>query len=262
MRFAVNTNLVPKPEILDKLIELSHDIPHLEIYTSNESIGAHSEYIRDGMEYKQWFANMDRLHTEGNVKGIHCMMTINSLCLASITEFMDDILAFKLKHVTRSPLMSLNILRFPSFQSPAILPDSMKQHYKKKLQDWLDDKVANGRTIDLGGWHGSILTESEVDQINRLIDYLDIVKTPHRNTAEQPKLYNDFRSFYEQYDQRRGKDFRKTFPQDFVDFIDGIELIGGEVVLGGDPATIESGYISDEVAHGWDIENDTLGVNQ
>jgi hypothetical protein len=101
----------------------------------------------------------------------------------------------------------------------------------------------------------------EVDQINRLIDYLDIIKTPHRNTAEQPKLYNDFRSFYEQYDQRRGKNFRTTFPQDFVDFIDSIELIGGEVILGGDPATTEAGYVSDEVAHGWDTKNDSLGQN-
>jgi len=261
MRFAINSNLVPKQEILDKLIELSHSIPHLEIYTSNESVSAHSEYIRDGMEYTTWWNNLDRLHTEGRVKSTHMMMTINSLCLASITEFMDDVLAFKRKHQTTSPTMSLNILRFPSFQSAAILPDHMKQFYKNKLQTWLDDRLAEGEKVDRGSWQEPILTMGEVDQINRLIDYLDIIKTPHRNTAEQPKLYNDFRSFYEQYDQRRGKNFRTTFPQDFVDFIDSIELIGGEVVLGGDPATTEAGYVSDEVAHGWDTEKDTLGQN-
>jgi hypothetical protein len=262
MRFAINTNLMPKPEILDRLIEQSHYIPHLEIYTSNEAKGPHADYIRDGMDYAQWFKNLDRLYTEGNIKGIHCMMTINSLCLASITEFMDDILQWKAKHVTRSPYMSLNILRFPSFQSAAILPDEMKQFYKNKLQLWLDDKIANGKTVNLGSWKGTILTESEIDQVTRLIDYLDIVKTPHRNTAEQPKLYNDFRSFYEQYDQRRGKDFRKTFPKDFVNFIDSIELLPEEKpMLTGDPATKEAGYISDELSHGWDIENDTLGKN-
>ena len=261
MRFAINSNLVPKQEILDKLIELSHSIPHLEIYTSNESVGAQSEYIRDGMEYATWWNNLDRLHTEGNVKSTHMMMTINSLCLASITEFMDDVLAFKRKHQTQSPTMSLNILRFPSFQSAAILPDEMKQFYKNKLQAWLDARLAEKETVNLGTWHGHILTMGEIDQINRLIDYLDIVKTPHRNTAEQPKLYNDFRSFYEQYDQRRGKNFRTTFPKDFVDFIDSIELIGGVAVHGGDPATTEAGYVSDEVAHGWDIKNDSLGQN-
>lgn len=262
MRFAINTNLVPKKEILDKLIECSHWIPHLEIYTSNESKGAHSEYIRDGMIYDQWFRNLHRLQTEGNVKGIHCMMTINSLCLASITEFMDDILEFKLAHQTRSPYMSLNIMRFPSFQSAAILPDHMKKFYKEKLQSWLEDKIGEDKKVDLGHWQGSILTESEVDQINRLIDYLDVIKTPHMNTAEQPKLYNDFRSFFEQYDQRRGKNFRETFPRDFVDFIDSIQMLPQEKSThNGDPATTESGYVSDELAHGWDVENDQLGKN-
>jgi pyruvate-formate lyase-activating enzyme len=84
LRFAINSNLVPKQELLTKLIELSHTIPHLEIYTSNESAGTHSEYIRDGMQYAQWLENLERLYTEGNVQSLHCMMTINSLCLSSI----------------------------------------------------------------------------------------------------------------------------------------------------------------------------------
>ena len=261
MRFAVNSNLVPKKEILDKLIELSHNIPRLEIYTSNESKGPHSEYIRDGMEYDQWWHNLHRLHTEGNVYGTHMMMTINSLCLASITEFMDDVLKFKREHNTVSPTMSLNILRFPSFQSCAILPDHMKQKYKEKLEKWYRLQVHKNETVFFNGWNAPILTEGERMQIERLIDYLDVVKTPHRNTAEQPKLYNDFRCFFEQYDKRRGKNFRATFPQEFVDFIDSCQIIQDEAVPQGDPATTESGYVSDEVAHGWDIKNDTLGKN-
>jgi hypothetical protein len=46
----------------------------------------------------------------------------------------------------------------------------------------------------------------------RLIDYLDLVKTPHSDTFEMPRLHNDFQQFYSQYDRRRGKDFQKTFP--------------------------------------------------
>lgn len=262
LRFAVNSNLVPKKEILDKLIEMSKHVPHLEIYTSGESKGAHAEYIRDGMEYDQWWQNLHRLHTEGNIHSTHMMMTINSLCLASITEFMDDVLKFKREHNTRSPTMSLNILRFPSFQSCAILPDSMKKMYKEKLEIWYKEQVEKNETVFTRGYKAPILTESERSQIERLIEYLDVVKTPHRNTADQPKLYNDFRCFFEQYDVRRGKDFRKTFPQEFVDFIDSCEIIQGEAVEQHDPATIESGYVSDEVAHGWDIKNDTLGINQ
>jgi organic radical activating enzyme len=259
LRFAVNSNLVPKDALMDKLIEMSHHIPHLEIYSSNESIGAHSEYIRDGMDYQKWLSNIERLITHGNLKAQHMMMTINSLCLASITEFMDDMLAIKRKHGSQYCAMSLNILRFPSFQSCAILPAAMKETYKNKLQAWLDKQVAADEKDKYGQ---QLLNDWERPQVQRLIDYLDVVKTPHQHTADQDKLYNDFRSFYEQYDLRRGKDFRKTFPPDYVEFIDSIKLIGGERVHGGDPATTAEGYVSDEVAHGWDTKNDTLGKNE
>jgi hypothetical protein len=46
-----------------------------------------------------------------------------------------------------------------------------------------------------------------------LIDYLDVVKTPHSEAFDRPKLLNDFRQFYTQYDQRRGKDFVAAFPE-------------------------------------------------
>jgi hypothetical protein len=53
---------------------------------------------------------------------------------------------------------------------------------------------------------------------------LDVVKTPHRNTADRALLEHDFKVFHEQYDARRGKDFRATFP-DFVEFYDSIGVI-------------------------------------
>jgi hypothetical protein len=56
------------------------------------------------------------------------------------------------------------------------------------------------------------LQEHEHNHLQRLIDYLDVVKTPHSEAFELPKLRNDFREFYTQYDQRRGKDFVETFP--------------------------------------------------
>ena len=57
-----------------------------------------------------------------------------------------------------------------------------------------------------------LLHEHEVNHTQRLIDYLDVVKTPHSDAFDLPKLHNDFREFYTQYDQRRNKDFASTFP--------------------------------------------------
>lgn len=268
LRFAVNSNLVPKDELIDKFIELSHNVPHLEVYTSNESVGKHSEYIRDGMNYTKWLSNIERIITEGKVEHLHCMMTINSLCLASITEFMDEMIVIKRKHGGQWCSMSLNILRFPSFQSCAILPESIKHLYKTKLEVWYSDQIEKN---EVDGNGVQLFNDWERAQTLRLIDYLDNVKTPHRNTAETPALYNDFKNFYLQYDVRRGKDFRSTFPTEFVDFLDSIdapvptvtEILNAQTTSvtarTGDPATTED---YDAAPHGWDTESDKLGKNE
>jgi hypothetical protein len=54
--------------------------------------------------------------------------------------------------------------------------------------------------------------EHEINHMQRLVDYLDVVKTPHSEAFELDTLRSDFRQFYQQYDQRRGKDFVSTFP--------------------------------------------------
>ena len=232
MRYAINSNLVPKDDIMDRLIELSHFVPHLEVYTSAESLGKHSEYIRDGFIWDKWMQNLTRLHTEGNIKKTHIMMTINSLCLASIVEFMDEILAFKRKHNTHYPTMSLNILRFPSFQSCSMLPMDIRQKYSEKLQKWLNLQIhLDERTTD----GMPILMSIEREQTQRLIDYLDVIKTPHKNVKDPEQNKRDFKQFYSQYDIRRAKNFRETFPQEFVEWFDSIDTevpSSAEVITG------------------------------
>jgi hypothetical protein len=205
---------------MDKLIEYSHFVPYMEVYTSCEAFGAHAEYIRDGFDWNKWIHNLGRLHTEGNIKKTHMMMTINSLCLASIVQFMDQMMEFKKIHNTVYPTMSLNILRFPSFQSCAMLPTEIRQKYKDQLQVWLDNQIAmDSRTSD----GKQMLMSIEREQTQRLIDYLDVIKTPHKNVKDIEQNRRDFKQFYAQYDVRRGKNFRATFPPEFVAFYDSIQ---------------------------------------
>ena len=86
----------------------------------------------------------------------------------------------------------------------------MRWHHKQQLEETLNafwdvtDPMFNPNT--------SLMHEHEANQIKRLIEYLDVVKTPHSETFDQAKLENDFKQFYTQYDKRRGKDFCTTFP--------------------------------------------------
>jgi pyruvate-formate lyase-activating enzyme len=199
-RLAINSNLGMATEDVVKLLDRAQGVT-LDIYTSNESINDHAEYIRDGLDWKQWMVNMHMLAGSGRIRGLHMMCTVNALCLETLTDFLDIMLLFKQQYGRDFPTFTLNILRFPSFQSPLILPDDIRARYKQKLQTWFDDNHNN-----------KLLHQMELNQVQRLIDYLDVVKTPHSDTFDRASLYNDFKQFHEQYDQRRGKDFRKTFP--------------------------------------------------
>jgi organic radical activating enzyme len=196
-RLAINSNLgadIDLARFIDSVDGLAVDV-----YTSNECYGAHAEYIRDGLDYAAWCDNVIKL-LESDIRAVHVMCTINALCLETLPEFLSALVALKNIYGRDRVNFTLNILRFPSFQSPLILPDEIKTRYRTNLEAWLDYNADN-----------PALQEHELNHLQRLIDYLDTVKTPHRETFDMPKLLNDFRQFYAQYDQRRGKNFSATF---------------------------------------------------
>ena len=200
-RLAINSNLGFDQEKLEEFIDAIRPLPHVELYTSMEATGTAAEYIRDGLDYAQWLENMNLLLQSNTVKAVHVMCTINALCLPTLSELLDQLLEMKRTYGRERVNFTLNILRFPSFQSALVLPDSLRNEYRNSLETWLTINRAD-----------PLLQEHEVNHTQRLIDYLDVVKTPHSDTFEMPKLHNDFRQFYLQYDARRGLNFSATFP--------------------------------------------------
>ena len=220
MRFAINSNLMAKPDLLDKMIAGTQNINRFHLYTSCEAFGPQAEYIRDGLKWEQWTKAFEKVCSEARIEGLHMMMTINALCLDSIVEFFDWMLEMKRKYGHNRPGFTCNILRFPSFQSPLTLPDNLRKKYHDEVFAWLKEV----REKEEKDKDGQLLVQPwEQDQVSRLIEYLDVVKTPHRNTADRELLEHDFKLFYEQYDARRGFNFRETFPN-MVEFYDSIKL--------------------------------------
>ena len=215
LNLSVNSNLGVKDGLIDKLIETTNvlELDSYDIYTSNEAYGAHADYLRDGMVYDKWRQNVIRMIEEANIRQLVVMMTITGLSLMSITEFMDDMMDLKAKYGKNMPTMDLNFLRWPAFMSPLNLPDYIKIEAREKIQNWLDKH----RDSDL-------LLEHEITQIQRVIDYIEVVDQGHaRAENDKDKHFHDFKSFYVQYDKRRGKDFKKTFPM-LAEWYDSIEV--------------------------------------
>jgi organic radical activating enzyme len=197
-RLAINSNLGAEVDV-DRLLESVAGMD-VEIYTSMEATGAAAEYIRDGLDYPAWQANVTRLLAAGIT--VHCMCTINGLCLPTLEDHLLYLHELKKQYGRDQVNFTLNILRFPSFQSPLVLPDHLRARYAAELSELLYKYQSNPF------WH-----EHEHNHLQRLIDYLDVVKTPHSDAFELPKLHNDFKQFYSQYDQRRGKSFAAAFPE-------------------------------------------------
>ena len=198
-RLAINSNLGKEVDV-DRLLDSIEGL-EVDIYTSNESMGLQAEYIRDGLDWRAWVNNVNKIMVSGRVRRLHIMNTINALCLDSLPEFLDFVCWFKNVYGPGKISFTLNILRFPSFQSPLVLSDEIRTAYRDRLINFAARMKEH-----------SALEEHEHNYLQRLIDYLDIVKTPHSEAFELDKLRNDFRQFYTQYDQRRGKDFAQTFP--------------------------------------------------
>jgi hypothetical protein len=198
-RLAINSNLGADVDV-DRLIESVRGLD-FDLYTSNEAYATQAEYIRDGLNWNAWTRNMNKIISSGAVRRVHVMCTINALCLDSLPKFLDWCLNMKQQYGRDYPSFTLNILRFPSFQSPLVLSDQLRIKYRDQLIEFLT-------AVD----SAHILHEHEHNHLQRLIDYLDVVKTPHSEAFDMPRLHNDFKQFYTQYDQRRGKNFTATFP--------------------------------------------------
>lgn len=197
-RLAINSNLGFEKDKIERLLDATQGI-ELDLYTSNESIGRHAIYIRDGMDWDQWVGNVSYLLDSKRLRGLHVMCTINALCLLSLREFLFNIVNLKRKYGRDSINFSLNILRFPSFQSVLVLPLVMREQYADELayayEIMADDVFCH---------------EFELNQLRRLVEYL---RTPEQDPQLLQVLQRDFKNFYQQYDQRRDKDFKYTFPQ-------------------------------------------------
>ncbi len=214
VRLAVNSNLGAKPELIDRLARESHAFKEFDLYTSNESFGVQAEYIRDGLVWDTWLNNIHKMMNEGNVRELHMMMTINALCLFSITKFMDEMIKLKEQYGQFAPAMSFNILRFPSFQSAVTLPQDIKKKLADDLEYWL---------YKVGKPH-ELFFDMEEQGVERLISYLREVQVGHQFTSSIESRERDFKSFHAQYDVRRNKSFANTFPKDIVDWYESIPM--------------------------------------
>jgi hypothetical protein len=125
------------------------------------------------------------------------MTTVNLTSITTYCDFIRYLLDLR-KHYNKNATFNkvqfmTNFLRYPEFLSLTILDPASKQRFSNDIETLITDR--------------SDLSESEIDQLRRMIDYMNSIGT------KETQLRKDFAAFITEYDIRRGTDFNKTFPE-------------------------------------------------
>ncbi|MCJ8276401.1 MAG: hypothetical protein HRT44_03355, partial [Bdellovibrionales bacterium] len=85
--------------------------------------------------------------------------------------------------------------------------------YREQIKEWL------GKSQNAQHFH-----DMEKSSVQRLVDYLEVVDVPHAKASEFKVNERDFKLFFQQYDQRRDKNFAQTFPGPLSDWYESINV--------------------------------------
>lgn len=216
--FSVNTNLCVPDDLFNKfldkikLITEQKKINRIQIFTSAEAAGVQSEYIRFGMDYKQWLKNIERLLAEVPDVHISIMSTYNVLSVTTYTEFLQDMLDIRLKFRdkaylnNRAPLiLDIPYLRHPPCLAPFIMPEYMLPMIEEQIKFMQTNCESKVPGQEYTGFY-----EHETYKLRRVYN---IVKAEIESTNDNTVNRQDFIKFVDEYDRRRGTNFLETFPQ-------------------------------------------------
>ena len=205
---AINTNACVEDALIERLIfkinQLAEVGVKVDIYSSLESTGEQAEYVRDGLNYKQWLTNIHKI-LKNTQSTVAIMTTVNILSLPTFINFINAIMDLRVVYNTSSEWnripLSINIMYWPPHLQCTLLDKDTRtliaNNIEQVCNSWLKYYTAEK--------HARLYLE-EFDQIQRLCDYL-------RNTEPAVEHRPDFVRYIQAYDKRRNKDFAGTFPE-------------------------------------------------
>jgi hypothetical protein len=138
------------------------------------------------------------------------MMTISVLSIWGVSDFLKQIIEWRKELDSKFAFfMSVNILRFPSFQSVNMLPFEIKKQLSNEIKDVLDMST---------DW----MQDHEINNYNRLIEYLLNVNVSYEDKDSPENKTNDIKKFLTQYSIRRNKDIKDYMSEKFLNWYETI----------------------------------------
>lgn len=253
LEFSITTNMCPpKQELMDKFIEkiklleriqiwedkerfnpgsgnhwyVNMPIKHFSLFVSLDSVGEQAEYIRTGLDFTKMQTNvLEFLHNTDNT-AVTFINTYNALSVPKTKEFLEYILLLRHRFnrenqgVKKIPIYDPNhthpdyeihprqriwfdvpLLRNPAWQNIQILPET----FDKYIEESIEFMKQNSDTSNFEGFY-----DFEISKMERNLKVL----REQRYSGDEAKLQKrNMIDFFKQYDERRGTNFIKTFPE-------------------------------------------------
>lgn len=201
----INTNFCVEDKLFDRFIEQaqaildSGRIRKLEIYTSAEAFGNKAEYIRDGLDYKKFMNNVNRVcelfgHREDFTLTFMC--TYNALSVTSFSDFVGDLVKVREDYGLYSIYIDVSYVRYPEMMDVKILPAEFETHLNSTIE-YMESMQ------ELGLMH-----DSETAKPKRILEYWRSTRT----TNQEVHIKN-FKTYTQELDKRRNTSFKQVFPE-------------------------------------------------
>jgi len=226
LNLAINSNLGIADSLLDKFIEKVRIIEdrglvnEFIIFTSVDGWGKQAEYIRDGLEFNRFWDNANKVLTLCPKVNLTVMSTFNALSVPSYHKLIDGIYQLKNDHASSdrywmsAVFLDSSYLRYPSHQTLQVLPSEWHKEVLKcaAKADFLGTPKFDNRLIGF--------SDVEIQKIKRSYDWMKSPIDAKRLLSQR----SNFGRFFNAHDERRGTDFKKTFPElaDFFEYCKSI----------------------------------------
>ncbi len=204
LEVAVNSNLGVPEDLYGRFLDLTSKlvargcVKDFKLYTSVDAFGSRAEYIRNGLNYDSWLANVRRFLEEIRGNQLVVMCAFNSLSVTSFSRLYENILDLRKEYPGIGPegriILDLPYLRHPAHQSVMVLPQDYGNH--------LDETLADMK-------RSPAIAKSDLLKLTR-------IRSLMRNPWPESQLRTaraDFFRFFSEHDRRRGTDFLGTFPE-------------------------------------------------
>jgi organic radical activating enzyme len=214
LNLSINTNLGVPKNLVEKFVKLCKKIidedrvNELIVFTSCEAWKEQAEYIRFGLNFDDFFDNIEMILTELPKVTVNVMATFNAMSVFGYSKLIEKIFQLKKKYQNKERYwisaiqLDTSYLRWPEHQSVKILYDEHKELIFKAAQKAFYYATPEFNHDNYG------FSDVEIQKIKRIYDY-----ATSEDAFDVEKNRKDFISFVDEHDKRRGTDFIKTFPE-------------------------------------------------